>query len=125
MTDSLMPGRPLRILALLGCVVMIAMLVYAMSYGYAWQQVRAIGSIHWGQVVFVDLYLGFALFSAWIVWRQNVSAVAIAWIVALLLLGNLLACIYVLWALREAGSDGQRFWHGRRAQRPEPAAPNT
>lgn len=122
MTDPLMPGRALRILAALGCVVMIAMLVYAMNYGYAWQQTRAIASIHWGQVVFVDLYLGFALFSAWIVWRQGVGAAAVAWIVALLLLGNLLACIYVLWALRKAGGDGHRFWHGHRAA--QPASPS-
>lgn len=115
MTDPLIPGRPLRILALVGCVVMVAMLVYAMSYGYFWHQLYAIASIRWGQVVFADLYLGFALFSAWIVWRQGVSAVAIAWIVALLLLGNLLACIYVLWALHDAKGDGHRFWHGPRA----------
>ncbi len=118
MTDPLMPGRALRILATVGCVAMIAMLAYAMNYGYAWQQIRAIGSIHWGQVVFVDLYLGFALFGAWIVWRHGIGTVAIAWIVALLLLGNLLACIYVLWALRDAGGDGHRFWHGRSATRP-------
>lgn len=115
MTDSLMPGRALRVLAAFGCVVMIAMVVYAMNYGYAWQQIRAIASVHWGQVVLVDLYLGFALFSAWIVWRHGLGAVAITWIVALLLIGNLLACVYVLWALRDARGDGHRFWHGRRA----------
>lgn len=115
MNDWLLPGRPLRVLVWLGLVVMGAVLIYALRYGYVWSQLTAIGSIPWGQVVFVDLYLGFALFGAWIVWRETAGLAAALWIVALLALGNLVSCIYILHALAQGRHDGQRFWHGQRA----------
>ena len=122
MRDPLMPSRALRVLALLGCAVMIALLVYAMGYGYAWSQMMAIGSIAWGQVLLADLYLGFALFGAWMIWRDGAGPAGIAWVVALLVLGNLLACIYVLRALHQGRTDARRFWHGQRAALAAPAA---
>ncbi len=117
MNDPLLPGRALRALVWLGLVLMGAVLIYALRYGYGWSQLTAIASIPWGQVVLVDLYLGFALFGAWIVWREGAGLAAALWIVALLVVGNLVSCLYVLRALHQGRPDGQRFWHGTRAER--------
>lgn len=120
MRDPLLPGRALRILAALGCAVMIAMFVYGALNGYAWSQLTAIASIAWGQVLLADLYLGFALFAAWMIWRDGTGLVTAIWVVALLVLGNVVACIYVLRALYQGRTDGRFFWHGLRAARESP-----
>ncbi|MEX1081124.1 MAG: DUF1475 family protein [Halofilum sp. (in: g-proteobacteria)] len=115
MNDPLLPGRALRLLAGVCLLLLAAVLVYAVGYGYAWAQLGAIASIAWGQVLLVDLYVGFALFAAWMLWREGPGLAAAIWIVALLTLGNLVSCIYIFNALYQARRDGHRFWHGRRA----------
>ena len=109
-------GRGAALLAAAGALAMALALAYGFSQGYFLAEGGAIASVTWGQVLLIDLYVGFALFAGWIVWREpGRPARAIAWIVALLLLGNLVACAYVLLAWREAAGDAGRFWFGRRA----------
>lgn len=115
MHDPLLPGRPLRALAAIGTLAMVLMLVYGAVGGYAIAQMTAVASIAWGQVLLVDIYVGLALFAAWMLWRDGPRPATLAWIVALLVLGHLVACIYLFRALRQGETDGHRFWHGRRS----------
>jgi len=66
----------------------------------------------WGRALMVDLYVGLLLISGWIAWREPRCGRAVAWVIALLLLGNIVACIYVLLALRQSRGDPQTFWSG-------------
>lgn len=109
------PGRPARILALAGSIIMVAMFAYGFVNGYLYSQATAIASIAWGQVLLADLFVGLALFGAWMAWREGPGLAAVIWILALLLLGNVVACGYVLHALHQSRGDGIRFWAGRRA----------
>lgn len=101
-------------LALVGAIAMAGMLAYGFANGYFLAQGGAIASIAWGQVLLVDIYVGMLLFAGWIAWREGGRpAIAAAWIVALLLIGNLVACAYVLLAWRQSRGRAAIFWNGR------------
>ncbi len=117
MNDSLVPRRALHLLVAIGLLTMFAVLIRALNYGYGWTQFTAIASIPWGQVLVADLYVGLMLFGAWIGWREGAGMVAGGWILALLLLGNVASCLYLVRALIQSRGDGRRFWLGTRLDR--------
>ncbi|MDZ7828076.1 MAG: DUF1475 family protein [Halofilum sp. (in: g-proteobacteria)] len=69
--------------------------------------------VAWGRALMVDLYVGLLLISGWILWREPRRAGAAGWVAALLLLGNIVACIYVLLALHNSHGDARAFWNGK------------
>ena len=69
-------------------------------------------ALAWGQVAMIEVYAGFALFAAWIWHREPRAWVAGTWIVALCLLGNLVAGCYVVLAARGCRGSASRFWLG-------------
>ena len=96
----------------IGFVAMAVALVYGFTLGDGWDEVSILVGYPWFNVSLVDVYVGFALFLGWVVHRERSPLAAGAWIVAILLLGNLIACAYVLLALRTSAGDASRFWHG-------------
>lgn len=94
----------LRRLGIVGAIAMAAALVYGFGWGGGWSAVGALLEAPWFVVSLVDVYVGFALVGAWILLRERSPLVATAWIVAIMLLGNLVACLYLLRAI--AGSSG-------------------
>lgn len=56
-----------------------------------------------------------ALVGMWIGYRERSAAVAIGWIVLILLLGNAVSYAYALAALIRSRGDWKRFWLGARA----------
>lgn len=104
-------------------VVMLAALVYGFGWGGGWAEVRDLMRSPWFVVSLIDVYAGFALFACWIALRER-PAVAVPWIVALLLLGNLVAAIYAFVALTQARGDRARLFLGARADR-QPAHAGT
>ena len=62
----------------------------------------------------IEVYVGFALFAGWIWSREPYAAVAGAWIVALCLLGNLVAGCYLVLAARRSRGNPSMFWLGPR-----------
>jgi hypothetical protein len=69
----------------------------------------------WGIVSLVDLYTGFILFSAWIVYREQSVAAMVVWVILMMVLGFFTASLYTLIALQRSGGDWRRFWMGKRA----------
>ena len=69
-------------------------------------------TLAWGRATIIEVYAGFALFAAWIWHREPRSWVAGAWIVALCLIGNVVAGCYVVLAARACRGNASRFWHG-------------
>jgi hypothetical protein len=63
----------------------------------------------------VDLYTGFILFSAWIVYREKSLVRSIIWVVLMMVLGFFTASLYTLLALFASQGDWQTFWMGARA----------
>lgn len=103
------------LLLAVGAVVMTAAIVYAFVYGGLFAEAWTLLQYPWFHVSMIDLYLGFFLFSGWIIFREGSRKSATIWVVLLLTLGNLTACIYALLALVRARGDWNAFWLGASA----------
>jgi hypothetical protein len=114
--------RAAAILLGVGVVAMAAALAYGFGLGGGWAEVRTLMAYPWFNVSLVDVYVGFALVGGWIVFRERSPLRAAGWIVLILVLGNLVSCIYALWALASSEGDWRRFWLGSRAPIGEAAA---
>ncbi len=104
-----------KIIALLGLVAMSAVLIYGFTVGDFSGEGAALLRMPWGIVSLVDLYVGFILFCGWIFFREKSPVVAVLWAVAMMVLGNFTASLYVLVALFRSRGDWRRFWLGHRA----------
>ncbi len=102
-------------IAALGLVAMSAILIYGFTVGdFAGEGARLV-AMPWGIVSLVDLYVGFILFSCWIVFREKAWLPSTIWVVLMMGLGFWAGALYTLIALRTSGGDWRRFWYGRRA----------
>jgi len=104
-----------KIIAWVGVLAMTAVLLYGFTVGNFSQDGAAILANPWGIVSLVDLYVGFALFSAWIVYREKSLPVVILWVVLMMVLGFFTGALYTLIALYRCKDDWQRFFMGVRA----------
>ena len=106
--------RLAKLIALLGLVAMGAVLTYGFSMGDFLGEGARLLEMPWGIVSMVDLYVGFILFSGWIVFREKSLARSGPWVFTMLVLGFFAGALYALIALSTSGGDWQRFWMGRR-----------
>ena len=104
-----------KIIALLGLLAMTVVLVYAFTAGDFVTEGKQILSMPWGIVSLVDLYVGFTLFSCWIVFRERALLPSLIWVIAMMILGFWAGSLYTLIALQTSGGDWKRFWYGKRA----------
>lgn len=96
----------------IGIIVMAIVILYGFAFGdFARWRTDFMGNA-WSQVLVMDIYVGFFLFAGWIWFREASRVQAVLWIILLLLLGNLVSCIYVWRNLRASGGDRHRFWFG-------------
>ena len=104
-----------KVLSLLGILAMTGVLIYGFTVGdFAGEGARLL-AMPWGIVSLVDLYVGFTLFSAWIVFRERSWPHSIVWVVLMMVLGFFTASLYTFLALQASGGDWHKFWFGRRA----------
>jgi hypothetical protein len=105
-----------KLVALLGLLAMTGILIYGFTVGDFAGESRILLSMPWGIVSLVDLYVGFTLFSCWIIYRERSFARSIVWVVLVMVLGFFTASLYVLVALQTSGGDWRRFWMGKRTE---------
>jgi len=105
-----------KIIAFMGVLAMAAVLLYGFTVGDFSSDGAEILRNPWGIVSLVDLYTGFVLFSAWIVYRERSVIVSIVWVVLMMVLGFFTASLYVLVALQKSGGDWKCFWMGKHAR---------
>lgn len=84
-------------------LLMAGMLAHGFANGGGWAEVAQLARLPWGAATFVDVYIGLLLFSGWVLAREKNRATGIFWAVAIVLGGNLVACLYALRALRQSG----------------------
>jgi hypothetical protein len=104
-----------KVVAALGVLAMTAVLIYGFTVGDFAAEGNVLLSMPWGIVSLVDLYVGFILFSGWIVYREKSLVRSIVWVVLMMVLGFFTASLYTLIAFQTSGGDWKRFWMGRRA----------
>ncbi|MGC9372021.1 MAG: DUF1475 family protein [Thermovirgaceae bacterium] len=105
--------KGLRILALSALLVMLGAVLYGFVRGGFVEEGRVIGSLAWGKVTLVDLYVGLAFFAAWVIHRERSVGRAAPWLALLVVLRNLAAALYLILALRRCQGDRYLFWHGK------------
>jgi hypothetical protein len=104
-----------KIIALAGLLVMTVVLIYGFTYGDFLAEGAVLLSMPWGIVSMVDLYVGFTLFSCWIVFREKALLPSVIWVVLMMVLGFWAGSLYTFLALQKSGGDWHRFWYGNRA----------
>jgi len=103
-----------KTVAVLGMVSMAAILIYGFVVGDFGGEGQVLLSMPWGIVSLVDVYIGFILFSGWIVYRENSALRSTVWVMLVMILGNFTASLYVLIALLSSRGDWGQFWMGNR-----------
>ena len=101
-------------IALLGLLAMTVVLIYGFTVGNFAEEGRKLLSMPWGIVSLVDLYVGFILFSGWIVYRERSVPRSIAWVTLMMIMGFWTGSLYALVALQTSDGDWRRFWMGQR-----------
>jgi len=107
--------RKATLLAALGLLAMGIVLAYGFLAGDFAGEGSQLLAMPWGIVSLVDLYVGFALFSGWILFREAGRLQAVVWVILVMVLGFFAASLYTLLALRASRGSWPRFWMGERA----------
>jgi hypothetical protein len=105
-----------KVIVVVLTIIMGVTLVYAFTQGDLSADGAVLLSIPWGIVSLVDVYVGFSLFSGWVVFREPSRLRAVLWVILIMVLGFLVACLYTLFALQASKGDWRRFWLGHRAE---------
>ena len=104
-----------KVVAVLGVLVMASILVYGFTVGDFGGEGQVLLSMPWGIVSLVDVYIGFILFSGWIIYREKSLPVALLWTVAMMVLGFFAGSLYALINLYTSQGDWKKFWLGKHA----------
>lgn len=104
-----------KLISLLGLVAMAAALIYGFTAGNFLEDGAQLLSNPWGIVSMVDLYVGFILFSGWIIYREKSLGRAIIWVFFMMVLGFFTGTLYTFIALQTSDDNWQRFWMGQRS----------
>ena len=105
----------IKTIAILGLFAMTAILVYGFIVGDFNVEGSQLIKMPWGIVSLVDLYVGFSLFSIWIVYREKSGWVALIWVILMMVLGFWAGSLYTLLAVEKSKGDWKHFWMGNRA----------
>jgi hypothetical protein len=97
-----------------GVLAMSAVLIYGFTAGNFLVDGAALMQNPWGIVSLVDLYVGFALFSIWIVYREKSAWRSVVWVILMMVLGFFTASVYTFLALQKSDGDWRKFWLGER-----------
>ena len=107
--------RVVKWVAIFGALAMTAVLAYGFMVGDFAADGAELLRNPWGVVSFVDLYVGFALFSIWIVFREKSLWRAVIWVVLMMVLGFFTGSLYTLYAAYTSRGNWKVFWMGQRA----------
>ena len=105
-----------KILSFLGILAMTAVLIYGFTVGNFSADGAELLQNPWGIVSLVDLYVGFALFSGWIIYREKSFGRSLIWVILMMVLGFFTASLYSFMALYKSDGDWKKFWMGQRAE---------
>lgn len=101
-------------LAAVATVAMFALIGRAIAAGAFWEEGGVLLALLWGKVTLADLYVGFTLFSGWLLFREASAWRAAIMVALVMTLGNAFSALYVLVALARSHGSWPRFWLGDR-----------
>lgn len=106
-----------RMVSVLGFISMSIAIGYGLIVGDFLSDGAEILANPWGVVSLVDLYVGFVLFSLWIVFREQSVIRSIVWVVAMMVFGFWTASLYLLIASFRAPTVTSLLLGGREASK--------
>ncbi len=101
-----------KVVAWLGLIAMILVLLNGFINGSFTEDGSELLANPWGIVSLVDLYVGFILFSLWIIFREEKLLATIIWVVLMMVFGFLTASLYIIITLRRSQGDWLEFFLG-------------
>jgi len=107
--------RIIKILGWIGVIAMTLVIGNAFISGNFAEDGGELLRNPWGVVSLVDLYVGFILFSIWIVLREEKISAMVIWVAAMMILGFFTGSLYVLKAAYESKGDKEIFLMGKKA----------
>jgi hypothetical protein len=105
-----------KLLAITGTFIMFSALIYGFVIGDFFKEGSILISLAWGKVSLIDVYIGFFLFSGWVLFREEKWLTSALWIILIMILGNFITCLYVTITSFQSGNDFKRFWLGKHFQ---------
>ncbi len=102
-----------KTIAWLGLLAMTAGLANGFINGDFFKDGQMLLQNPWGVMSMIDLYVGFVLFSMWIYHREDNRAIALVWILMMMILGFFTGSLYVLVTLYQSKGDWQIVYHGK------------
>lgn len=87
-----------RAFSVIALLVMAAVIAFGFVSGDFTGEGSQIWGLVWGKVTLVDLYVGLAIFAVWVASRERRIVSTVIWWIALVVLGNLAAAVYLAWA---------------------------
>lgn len=97
--------RFLRIAFIVVLLAMFAVTGWASSEVALWKTPRAVVTHPWFIATLFDTYFAFLTFYCWVAYKEATIVARIAWLLAILLLGNIAMAIYLLIQLFKLPSD--------------------
>ena len=86
----------LRLFFIVVLVSMLAVTLWASNHTALWKIPGEVGGHPWFIACLFDAYWGFLTFYCWVVYRESTMTARLAWLVGILLFGNIAMAIYML-----------------------------
>lgn len=106
--------RIIKIISFVGLLAMTGILIFGFLQGDFSIEGEKILNMPWGIVSLVDLYVGFSLFSCWIVYRERSLWRSFLWVFFMMILGFWTGALYTFIAAVRSKGDWQIFFKGSR-----------
>ncbi len=103
-----------KLFAFSGLIAMTVAIIHGFINGDFRQDGAELIANPWGIVSLVDLYVGFTLFSLWIIFREKSIVASVIWIFFIIVLGFFTASLYLLIALYQSEGDWLKLFLGAR-----------
>lgn len=97
--DHVKPKRALMFYFLVVLAAMTWVTVRASMHRGVWDAAIDLAKDPWFLATLFDAYFGFLTFYAWVFYKERALSARIAWLLAILLLGNFAMASYALWQL--------------------------
>jgi len=102
-----------KVLSFIGILAMTAVIGWAFIVGDFSADGAKLLALPWGVVSMVDLYVGFTIFSVWIVYREKCWWRSFIWVVLMMTLGSFTASLYLFLALQKGDGNWRKVWLGK------------
>jgi len=103
-----------KVVSFIGVLAMTIVLLYGFIVGSFFEDGGEIMRNPWGIVSLVDLYVGFILFSMWILYRETNLINGMIWVILMMVLGFFTGALYVFLALVKSKGSMDTFFHGEK-----------